>query len=169
MFMYETLMKNRSDCDRYLKEQEYLGQAILPGYALFGMGRFPGVVPNLAEKTMGELQGTQGDGFSLLPLKTDRALDKTVNGSKNRKKAVSYDLKSNELNEGYDLATSTAYSNGIVAAEFVSEEPKGLVKKPEDIEALNRLLLVTALLERLRKVSHQIHSGYTAGSVNWMK
>jgi len=55
VFVYGTLMKDCSNQDRYLKEQDYLGQAILPGYALFDMGRFLGIVPNLDEKVLGEL------------------------------------------------------------------------------------------------------------------
>ncbi|HHT70463.1 MAG: gamma-glutamylcyclotransferase family protein [bacterium] len=43
VFVYGTLMKDRSNHDRYLKEQKYLGQAVLPGYALFHLGIFPGI------------------------------------------------------------------------------------------------------------------------------
>lgn len=48
-------MKDRSNHDRYLKERKYLGQAVLPGYALFDLGKFPGIIPDSGEKVLGEL------------------------------------------------------------------------------------------------------------------
>ncbi len=48
-------MRDGSNHDWYLKEQDYLGQGILPGDALFDPGRFLGIVPNLDEELLGRL------------------------------------------------------------------------------------------------------------------
>lgn len=55
VFVYGTLMKNRYNHNRYLKEQKYLGQAVLPSYALYNLGSYPGVIPDDNEKVLGEL------------------------------------------------------------------------------------------------------------------
>ena len=49
-------MKNCYNHERYLKGQKYLGQAILPGYALYNLGSFPGIIPDIEERVLGELQ-----------------------------------------------------------------------------------------------------------------
>lgn len=54
VLVYGTLMKDRSN-HRYLKDQKYLGQAVLPGYAMFDLGQFPGIIPELEDKVLGEL------------------------------------------------------------------------------------------------------------------
>ena len=61
-------MKDRSNHDRYLKEQKYLGQAVLPGYALFHLGIFPGIIPDLEEKVLGELYEIDGGTLERLDI-----------------------------------------------------------------------------------------------------
>lgn len=55
VFVYGTLMKNCYNHERYLKGQKYLGQAVLPGYALYNLGSYPGVISDEYEKVLGEL------------------------------------------------------------------------------------------------------------------
>lgn len=55
LFVYGTLMKNCCNHKLYLSGQRYLGQAVLPGYALYNLGSYPGVVPDRDEKVLGEL------------------------------------------------------------------------------------------------------------------
>ena len=55
VFVYGTLMKNCYNHDYFLKDQKHLGQAVLPGYALYNLGSFPGIIPDSQEIVMGEL------------------------------------------------------------------------------------------------------------------
>lgn len=55
VFVYGTLMKNCYNHEQYLKGQKYLGQAVLPGYALYNLGDYPGVISDKKEKVLGEL------------------------------------------------------------------------------------------------------------------
>lgn len=55
VFVYGTLTRNCCNHEPYLRGQKYLGQAVLPGYALYNLGSYPGVVPDSAEKVLGEL------------------------------------------------------------------------------------------------------------------
>lgn len=55
LFVYGTLMRNCCNHEPYLRGQKYLGQAVLPGYALYNLGSYPGVVPDSTEKVLGEL------------------------------------------------------------------------------------------------------------------
>ncbi len=55
VFVYGTLMKNCYNHDYFLKDQKHLGQAVLPGYALYNLGSFPGIIPDNEEFVMGEL------------------------------------------------------------------------------------------------------------------
>ncbi len=53
--VYGTLMKNCYNHDYFFKDQKHLGQAVLPGYELYNLGSFPGIVPDNQERVMGEL------------------------------------------------------------------------------------------------------------------
>jgi gamma-glutamylcyclotransferase (GGCT)/AIG2-like uncharacterized protein YtfP len=55
VFVYGSLLKNCYNHKRYLKNQKYLGQAVLPGYALYNLGSYPGIIPDREERVMGEL------------------------------------------------------------------------------------------------------------------
>lgn len=55
VFVYGTLMHNQSNHQSYLKDQKYMGQAILSGYSLFDLGSFPGVIQEQGGKVLGEL------------------------------------------------------------------------------------------------------------------
>jgi gamma-glutamylcyclotransferase (GGCT)/AIG2-like uncharacterized protein YtfP len=55
VFVYGTLMKNCYNHQHYLKGQKCLGQAVLTGYALYNMGSYPGIIPDKAEKVLGEV------------------------------------------------------------------------------------------------------------------
>lgn len=55
VFVYGTLMKNCYNHEWYMKEQKCLGQAVLPGYALYDLGSFPGIVPNEGERVLGQV------------------------------------------------------------------------------------------------------------------
>ena len=55
VFVYGTLMKNCYNHERYLNGQKYLGQAVLPGYALYNLGSYPGIISDKNEKVLGEL------------------------------------------------------------------------------------------------------------------
>ena len=55
VFVYGTLMGNRANHRFYLKNQRYLGQAVLPGHALYDLGSFPGTIADPTEKVRGEL------------------------------------------------------------------------------------------------------------------
>lgn len=55
VFVYGTLMRNRPNHRYFLREQEYLGQAILNDYGLYDLGAYPGVVPESGEKVLGEV------------------------------------------------------------------------------------------------------------------
>ena len=48
-------MKDCYNHERYLKGRKYQGQAVLPGYALFNLGSFPGIIPDANERVLGEL------------------------------------------------------------------------------------------------------------------
>lgn len=54
VFTYGTLMRNGYNHD-YLSEQEFLGQALLPEYALYNLGSYPGVIADDTEQVLGEL------------------------------------------------------------------------------------------------------------------
>ncbi len=71
IFVYGTLMKDRYNHDRYLKEQRYLGQAVLPGYALFDLGSFPGIIPDVDEKVLGELYEIDSKALERLDILED--------------------------------------------------------------------------------------------------
>ncbi|KUG02916.1 hypothetical protein ASZ90_019692 [hydrocarbon metagenome] len=55
VFVYGTLMKNCYNHQAYLAGQRYLGRAVLPGYALYNLGSYPGVIPDIREKVLGEV------------------------------------------------------------------------------------------------------------------
>jgi gamma-glutamylcyclotransferase (GGCT)/AIG2-like uncharacterized protein YtfP len=55
VFVYGTLMENCCNHEGYLNGQKYLGQAVLPGYALFNLGSYPGIIPDIEERVLGEL------------------------------------------------------------------------------------------------------------------
>ena len=64
---------------------------------------------------------TRGQFFCVVDAESDyAALDKTVDGGKNRKTAVFYDLNSNKLDNGYDLGKLTTYFNDMVATRLVN-------------------------------------------------
>lgn len=72
IFVYGTLMRKCYNHERYLKKQQYLGPAVLPGYALFNLGSFPGIVPDSGEKVQGELYEIDGPTLKQLDLLEDQ-------------------------------------------------------------------------------------------------
>jgi gamma-glutamylaminecyclotransferase len=54
VFVYGTLMRNCYN-HGYVKDQKYLGEAVLPGYALYDVGSYLGIVPDEKERVLGEL------------------------------------------------------------------------------------------------------------------
>ncbi len=71
VFVYGTLMENCSNHERYLKGQKYRGQAVLSGYALYNLGRFPGIVPDVNEQVLGELYEVDARTLKRLDLLED--------------------------------------------------------------------------------------------------
>ncbi len=55
VFVYGTLMKNCYNHENYLGGQKFLGRAVLPGYALYNLGSYPGVVRDEEERVLGEV------------------------------------------------------------------------------------------------------------------
>jgi len=68
VFVYGSLMKNRFNHKRYLKGQTYLGQAVLPGYALFELSSYPGIIPDPKEKVLGELYEIDNETLKCLDI-----------------------------------------------------------------------------------------------------
>ncbi len=54
LFVYGTLMRNNQQ-GQYLKDAEYLGEFILPGYSLYDFGYYPGIVEDKDGMVKGEL------------------------------------------------------------------------------------------------------------------
>lgn len=55
VFTYGTLMKNGYNHNYYLSGQKFLGSALLPGYALYNLGSYPGIIPDDRGQVLGEL------------------------------------------------------------------------------------------------------------------
>ena len=54
VFVYGTLMKKGS-ASRYMREAEFLGEAVLPGYAMYDLGWYPGILPGEGSVVHGEV------------------------------------------------------------------------------------------------------------------
>ncbi len=54
VFVYGTLMRGQS-AHAYLAEAEYIGEYRLPGYAMYDLGWYPGIVPDPARTVYGEV------------------------------------------------------------------------------------------------------------------
>ncbi len=48
-------MKNCYNHEHYLSGQKYLGRAVLPGFALYKLGSFPGIIPAEGKRVRGEV------------------------------------------------------------------------------------------------------------------
>jgi len=55
VFVYGTLLQGNSNHENYLSESEFRGEAVLPGYAIYDLGSFPGIKPYPGHKVKGEL------------------------------------------------------------------------------------------------------------------
>ncbi len=57
LFVYGTLMTGKVNYQRFLEGQEFLGSAILNGYALYNLGWYPGAIKsdNCEDKVKGEV------------------------------------------------------------------------------------------------------------------
>jgi gamma-glutamylcyclotransferase (GGCT)/AIG2-like uncharacterized protein YtfP len=54
VFVYGTLMRGQS-AHAYLSDAEYAGEYRLPGYAMYDLGRYPGIVPKPGQTVYGEV------------------------------------------------------------------------------------------------------------------
>ena len=54
LFVYGTLMRGFHN-HRFLDGAAYLGEAYLPGYCMFSLGGFPGILPKYDHRVHGEL------------------------------------------------------------------------------------------------------------------
>ena len=54
VFVYGTLMKKGS-ASRYMRGADFLGEAILPGYAMYDLGWYPGVLTSDSSTVHGEV------------------------------------------------------------------------------------------------------------------
>ena len=54
VFVYGTLMKKGS-ASRYMRGADFLGEAILPGYAMYDLGWYPGILPAKDSTVHGEV------------------------------------------------------------------------------------------------------------------
>jgi gamma-glutamylcyclotransferase (GGCT)/AIG2-like uncharacterized protein YtfP len=74
VFVYGTLMRERSNHQYYLEESIFLGIGSIQGYALYDLGSYPGIIPEesqctkgevfeVEEKTISRIDGLEGEGF----------------------------------------------------------------------------------------------------------
>lgn len=73
VFVYGTLMKGRS-ASHYMQGANFLGQAELPGYAMYDLGWYPGILPGedsivhgevylVSEEMLKSMDHYEGEGF----------------------------------------------------------------------------------------------------------
>lgn len=73
VFVYGTLMKKGS-ASRYMREADFLGEAMLPGYAMYDLGWYPGILPGkdstvhgevylVSEEMLKSMDRYEGEGF----------------------------------------------------------------------------------------------------------
>lgn len=55
VFVYGTLMRERSNHSNYLAKSKYLGVGVLKGYGLYDLGPYPAVKPQQDSYVIGEL------------------------------------------------------------------------------------------------------------------
>ena len=55
VFVYGTLMRDRSNHRYYLEDSTFLGIGSIKGYALYDLGFYPGIIPEENECTKGEV------------------------------------------------------------------------------------------------------------------
>lgn len=55
VFVYGTLMRDRSNHQAFLSFAEYLGTGTITGYGLYDLGWYPGIVPKDNESVAGEV------------------------------------------------------------------------------------------------------------------
>jgi len=74
VFVYGTLMRDRSNHKYYLEDSSFLGIGSIKGYALYDLGSYPGIrkdenectrgeVFEVDDKTMSRLDKLEGEGF----------------------------------------------------------------------------------------------------------
>ncbi|MBR0574981.1 gamma-glutamylcyclotransferase [Proteiniclasticum sp. BAD-10] len=61
IFVYGTLLQGNRNHEHYLQGSTYLGDGILPDYALYDLGSYPGVKPCPGGKVMGEIYGVDDE------------------------------------------------------------------------------------------------------------
>ena len=54
VFVYGTLMKKGS-ASRYMRDADFLGETVLPGYAMYDLGWYPGILPAEGSQVHGEV------------------------------------------------------------------------------------------------------------------
>lgn len=57
VFVYGTLMRGGHYHQQFLTGHKFLGNGVISGYALYGLGSYPGVVPEKGEQVRGEVYG----------------------------------------------------------------------------------------------------------------
>ena len=73
VFVYGTLMKNRS-ASHYMNDADFLGEAALPGFALYDLGWYPGILRRegstvhgevylVSEEMLKAMDSYEGEGF----------------------------------------------------------------------------------------------------------
>ncbi|MBU3191759.1 gamma-glutamylcyclotransferase [Clostridium bowmanii] len=50
VFVYGTLMRERSNYKYYLENSSFLGSGLIQGYALYDFGYYPGIIPEENEE-----------------------------------------------------------------------------------------------------------------------
>ena len=73
VFVYGTLMKGRS-ASHYMEDADFLGKATLPGYAMYDLGWYPGILPAedfsvhgevylVSQEMLKDMDRYEGEGF----------------------------------------------------------------------------------------------------------
>ena len=73
VFVYGTLMKGKS-ASHYMEDADFLGTAELPGYAMYDLGWYPGILEQkgssvhgevylVCEEMLKDMDGYEGEGF----------------------------------------------------------------------------------------------------------
>lgn len=76
VFVYGTLMKGRS-ASHYMQDAVFLGQAELPGYVMYDLGWYPGILPGedsivhgevylVSEEMLKSMDHYEGEGFTII-------------------------------------------------------------------------------------------------------
>lgn len=60
VFVYGTLMKKGS-ASHYMRDADFLGEASLPGYAMYDLGWYPGILPAKDSTVHGEVYLVSGE------------------------------------------------------------------------------------------------------------